>query len=178
VNPRPEMAISGSILALVEQAPLVALRATKVGRARAIYAKLERFNPIGSVKDRIALAMVGAVRGYRVILTMPETMSIERRRLLRALGAESILTPGAESMRGAIREADRSAAKTRGSAVIGQFENPANPRIHRSSDGHLPCQSSGGVPHGARRIDDLVPDHDESDTPDDELSNDGAASEV
>ena len=143
----------------------MALRATGARRASAIYAKLEQFNPIGSVKDRIALAMIedagrrgvlkpggtiveptsgntgialamiGAIRGYRVILTMPETMSIERRRLLAALGADLILTPGVESMRGAIREADRIASRAEGAVVLGQFENPANPRVHEETTG-------------------------------------------
>jgi cysteine synthase A len=143
---------------------MVELRGIPLGRAAAIHAKLERFNPIGSVKDRIALAMiedaerrgalrpggslveptsgntgialamVGAAEGYRVTLTMPDTMSIERRRLLTALGADVVLTPGAEAMTGAVREAERIAEET-GSIILGQFDNPANPRTHEETTG-------------------------------------------
>ncbi len=157
------MNIADSILDLVGNTPLVRLRATETGRAQAIYAKLEKCNPIGSVKDRIALAMVedaeergalaeggvlveptsgntgialamvSAVKGYRLILTMPETMSIERRRLLAALGAEVVLTPGSDGMRGAIAEAEQVAAGIRNAIILGQFDNPANPRIHEQT---------------------------------------------
>lgn len=125
-----------------------------------ILVKLERFNPGGSVKDRIALAMVNdaeargllcpggviieptsgntgiglawvaAVKGYRIILTMPETMSVERRNLLRALGAELVLTPGSEGMKGAIRRAEELKAEHDGAFIPQQFENPANPEAH------------------------------------------------
>jgi len=125
-----------------------------------IIAKLEYFNPAGSVKDRAALAMVkaaeskgilkpggtiieptsgntgvglafvAAVRGYKLVLTMPETMSIERRNLLKAYGATLVLTPGSEGMKGAIAEAERLQKETQGSIILQQFENPANPEIH------------------------------------------------
>jgi len=159
------MKAADSILDSIGGTPLVELRATDTGRAKRLYAKLERFNPSGSVKDRIALSMiedaelrgrlgpggtiveatsgntgiglaaVGAVRGYRVILTMPRTMSIERRRLLRALGAELVLTPGPDGMVGAVEEARRIAGVTAGAFIPSQFENPANPAIHERTTG-------------------------------------------
>lgn len=151
-----------SILETVGRTPIV--RLSRYGRAAScagqIFAKVESFNPGGSVKDRVALnmietaekeglltpggtiieptsgntgvglALVGATRGYKVILTMPETMSIERRKLLAALGAEIVLTPGQQGMKGAIAEAERLRDTIDGSVILGQFVNPANPAVH------------------------------------------------
>ncbi|MDE6286411.1 MAG: cysteine synthase A, partial [Muribaculaceae bacterium] len=130
-----------------------------------VLVKAECFNPGGSVKDRAALSMIedaersgllkpggtiieptsgntgiglawlAAVKGYRLILTMPETMSIERRNLLSAMGATIVLTPGSEGMKGAIRRAEEIKAETPGAIIMGQFENPANPAAHRRSTG-------------------------------------------
>ncbi len=139
--------------------------AAELGLAATIAAKLEYLNPAGSAKDRIALAMlddaeargaitpgatiieptsgntgiglaaVAAARGYRVVLTMPDTMSAERRALLRAYGAELVLTPGAEGMAGAINKANEIAAATPNSFIPGQFDNPANAAAHRATTG-------------------------------------------
>ena len=139
-----------------------------------VYAKLEYFNPAGSVKDRIARAMIdeaeatgalkkGAViieptsgntgiglaavaasRGYRVILTMPETMSVERRNLLKAYGAEIVLTEGAKGMKGAIAKAEELAKETEGSFIPGQFVNPANPAAHIATTGPEIWQDTDG----------------------------------
>lgn len=156
-----------SITELIGHTPLLELvNYETANRLQAkLLAKLEFFNPAGSVKDRIALAMmndaeqrgvlkpgaviieptsgntgiglacVAAARGYRVVLTMPETMSIERRNLLKAYGAQLVLTDGAKGMTGAIEKAKELAAQTPGSFLPGQFENPANPAAHIASTG-------------------------------------------
>ena len=156
-----------NILQLIGKTPLVELRkyVAKRGAEAEIIAKVEFFNPGGSVKDRVALAMieaaekdgvlqpggtiieptsgntgvglslVGAYKGYRVILTMPETMSIERRKLAAAYGTEIVLTSGAEGMKGAIRKAEELRDATPGAVILQQFENPANPAIHEATTG-------------------------------------------
>ena len=153
--------IANDITELTGNTPLVRLRRVTDGAGAEVVAKLESFNPAASVKDRIgvamidaaeqaglinadtiileptsgntgiALAMVCAARGYRCVLTMPETMSIERRILLRAYGAELILTPGAEGMAGAIAKAEALAKTDQRYFIPQQFENPANPAVHR-----------------------------------------------
>ena len=159
--------INQTLTELIGKTPLLKLNnyVKQKGLEAEIVAKLEYFNPGGSVKDRIALAMiddaeksgkltkdsviieptsgntgiglasVAAARGYRVILTMPETMSVERRALLKALGAEIVLTDGTKSMNGAIEKARELASQTAGAFIPGQFENPANPAVHKATTG-------------------------------------------
>ena len=157
------MSIAEDVTQLVGNTPLVRLRRVTEGAGADVVAKLESFNPAGSVKDRlgvalndaaeeagllkpdtiileptsgntgIALAQVAAARGYRLVLTMPETMSIERRKLLLAYGAELVLTPGADGMPGAIAKAEELAKTDQRYFVPQQFENPANPAIHRKT---------------------------------------------
>ena len=136
---------------LIGKTPLLELThiEKETGAKARILAKLEYFNPAGSVKDRIAkalieptsgntgigLASVAAARGYRIIITMPETMSVERRQLMKAYGAELVLTEGAKGMKGAIAKAEELAKEIPGSFLPGQFVNPANPAAHRSTTG-------------------------------------------
>ena len=157
--------IAKNLTELIGNTPLLELGNFAKSRniEASIIAKLEYFNPAGSVKDRIGFAMisdaeakgilkpggtiveptsgntgiglafVSAAKGYRLILTMPETMSVERRNLLKALGAELVLTPGAEGMKGAIRRAQELTESIPGAVLLQQFENPANPEIHRKT---------------------------------------------
>lgn len=165
-----------SLNELVGRTPLVNVsRFASAQKAQGtILAKLEYFNPAGSVKDRIAKAMIddaeqkglltsqsviieptsgntgiglaslGAARGYRVVLTMPETMSVERRNLLKAYGAEVVLTEGAKGMRGAIEKAEELAKQTPGAFLPGQFKNPANPEVHKTTTGPEIWQDTEG----------------------------------
>jgi len=157
------MSIAENVTHLIGNTPLVRLNRVTEGAVAEVVAKLESFNPAGSVKDRlgvalidaaeeaglikpdtiileptsgntgIALAQVAAARGYRIVLTMPETMSVERRKLLLAYGAELVLTPGADGMPGAIAKAEELAKTDQRYFVPQQFENPANPAIHRKT---------------------------------------------
>ena len=159
--------IKKNAMELIGNTPLLELSnyERKHGLKASVIAKLEYFNPAGSVKDRAALAMIeagekdgtikpgatiieptsgntgigiasiAAMKGYRAILTMPETMSVERRNLLKAYGAEIVLTEGTKGMRGAIEKAEELQKEIEGSVIMGQFDNPANPRIHRETTG-------------------------------------------
>ena len=165
-----------SIKELVGHTPLVRLHGVEkeYGLRAQLYGKFEGFNPAGSAKDRVGLAMIedaeargllapGAViieptsgntgiglasaaasKGYKVILTMPDTMSVERRNLLKAYGAELVLTEGARGMQGAVEKANELAAEIAGSFIPGQFDNPANPRIHYETTGPEIYDALGG----------------------------------
>jgi cysteine synthase A len=168
--------IADSLIELIGKTPLLRLNRYAAGKdlAGTILAKLEYFNPLGSVKDRIAYAMiedaerrgvidgdstiieptsgntgiglafVAASKGYRIILVMPDTMSLERRRLLKALGADLVLTPGAQGMRGAIRKAEELNAQIANSFIPQQFENPVNPAVHRETTAVEIIEDTGG----------------------------------
>lgn len=169
------MKVADSIIDLIGQTPMVRLKRMAEHNMADVYVKLEYFNPGGSVKDRIAwgmikdaeergllkedgtiveptsgntgigLAMIAAARGYRLIIVMPETMSMERRLLMTAYGAEIVLTPGAAGMKGAIEEAKRLVQVNPGYFMPQQFENPANPATHRE----------GTAPEILRQVPDL-----------------------
>lgn len=159
--------IYNSLLDMIGKTPMLEIQ-------EGLFLKLERFNPGGSVKDRIALAMIedaekrgmlkasatiieptsgntgvglawiGRLKGYRVVLTMPETMSVERRKLLAAYGAELVLTPGAEGMKGAIKKAEELRDATEGAIILGQFVNPANPAVHYATTGQEIWEDTAG----------------------------------
>lgn len=169
--------IYGSADELIGKTPLMELKRIeeKFGLKAKIFAKLEYFNPAGSVKDRIAKAMiedaekngalkkgaviieptsgntgigiaaVGTAKGYKVIIVMPETMSIERRKLIKAYGAEIVLTEGAKGMKGAIEKANELAKENKGAIVLGQFVNPANPKAHYETTGPEIFEDTNGA---------------------------------
>lgn len=171
------MNISTSITQLIGRTPLLELKryGEKHNAKAKIVAKLEYFNPAGSVKDRIALAMVedaeakgllkpgatifeptsgntgiglalvAAAKGYKLVLTMPSTMSIERRKLVKAYGAEVVLTDGTKGMKGAIEKAEELHAQTPGSIIAGQFVNPANPECHKKTTGSEIWEDTDGT---------------------------------
>ncbi|MFN4215830.1 MAG: cysteine synthase A [Brevinematales bacterium] len=164
--------IANNITELIGKTPLI--RLSRMCSEADILLKAEFFNPLSSVKDRIglsmieaseregklkpgsviieptsgntgiALAFIAAQRGYRLILVMPDTMSVERRKLLKIFGAELVLTPGAEGMKGAVNKAYELAEKYSGSVILQQFENPANPEIHRRTTAEEIWQDTGG----------------------------------
>ena len=163
--------IADSILDTVGHTPIVKMKRVGADGHASVYAKVESFNPMGSVKDRIAkgmvedgerrgliaagttiveptsgntgigLAMVCAVKGYRLILTMPDTMTVERRKLLTALGAEVVLTHGSMGMKGAIEKAEELVASNKDAVMLRQFQNPANPNTHAQTTALEICEA-------------------------------------
>ena len=178
--PRLTRGIAADSTVLIGNTPIVRLNRMAEGKEAEVAVKLESFNPLGSVKDRIGVAMIAdaedkglvnkdtliveptsgntgialafvcAARGYRLILTMPDTMSMERRQLLSVFGAELVLTPGKEGIPGAIRKAEEIVAENPGSYMPQQFQNPANPEIHSITTADEIWRDTGG------RIDILV----------------------
>jgi cysteine synthase A len=172
------MNIHNDALSLIGNTPLVRINDLRPENGAEIWAKLEGFNPGGSVKDRIALsmieaaeadgrlkpggmiieptsgntgiglAMVAAIKGYQLILTMPDTMSMERRQLLQAYGAELVLTPGEKGMKGAVDKADEMVKENPAYVIPQQFENKANPEIHRKTTAREILDALGTVPDG------------------------------
>jgi cysteine synthase A len=172
--PRLTRGIARDSSELIGNTPLVRLNRIAGGAGAEVLAKLESFNPLGSVKDRIGMAMIAdaeekgllnndcvvieptsgntgvalafvcAARGYRLILVMPDTMSVERRQILRILGAELVLTPGSEGMAGAIRKAEELTSATPNSFMPQQFKNPSNPEIHRLTTAEEIWNDTGG----------------------------------
>ena len=168
------MNIASNMLELIGNTPMVRLNRMTKDLAAEVVVKLEMFNPTGSVKDRPALAMleaaaakgeigpdtvlieptsgntgiglafICAVKGWRLVLTMPESMSLERRAMLAALGAELMLTPAAKGMRGAVEAAEKFVAEHPGSILVGQFINPANPDMHRRTTAEEIWRDTGG----------------------------------
>jgi len=169
------MNVAKNITEVVGNTPLIRLGKLADGLPGDVLLKAEFFNPLSSVKDRIGLAMIQdaeksgrvrkdtiiveptsgntgialafvcASRGYRLILTMPDTMSLERRKLLQIFGAELVLTPGSEGMQGAIRKAEEIAAEYKNAFIPGQFDNPANPGIHRTTTAEEIWKDTDGI---------------------------------